>query len=147
MWIAIIAVSVAILALAAYAATGRMGEMPADPVLDDHPGHVPDGPVDAEFLAAVKFPVRAQGYSPEEVDRYLDGAVSGSAVPPDEVRFRVCRSGYDMAVVDRILDRLSAEQRAAGAGHGAGVDLDSIFRQPEPGQGGTEAADEAVGGR
>lgn len=131
MWVAIIAVSVVVLALAAYAATGRLGEMPADPVLDDHPGLVPDGRIDADFLAKVRFPVRRNGYATDEVDAYLDDAVAGTAVPADEAQFAVRRSGYDMAVVDAVLDRLAAQQRDDGIVSPTGVDLESIYRHPD----------------
>lgn len=128
MTVAIIAVSLVVLGFAAFAAMGRLGGMPADPVTDDYPGRVPSGPVDAEFLAQVKFPIRRNGYDPAAVDAYLERALDGSDVAPEDVRFTVRRSGYDMTIVDEVLDRIAAQQRAEGASAGRSVDLDSVYR-------------------
>ncbi len=115
MWIAIVAVGVVVIGIAAYAATGRLGEMPAEPVTDDPRGRVPDGPVDADLLARLVIPRRINGYAPEEVDEHLSAVVEGTATPSREVRFRVVRRGYNMAVVDEILDRVTRVEESATA--------------------------------
>ena len=129
MWIAFTIVIIVVLGLAAYAATGKLGEMPATAVTDTPKGFVPDGPVDEASLQATIIPLRAHGYTEQEVDDYLTLAVRGEGVSPQDVRFKVKRRGYDMAVVDELLDRLAAqlEQESAAASRSAARAAD-----PEP---------------
>lgn len=62
--------AVAILGVAAIAATGRLGYMP--PVVDDTPApYIPLGEIDAEALGAVRFTVETRGYSMRQVDALL----------------------------------------------------------------------------
>lgn len=105
MWIVIVAVAVLVLVAAAYAGLGHLGEMPQDPVTDRPRGRVPDGPIDPELLAELRLPLAGTGYATDEVDAYLDRLVAGEAVPPAEARFSVVRRGYDMQIVDDLLDR------------------------------------------
>lgn len=127
MWIAIVAVGVVIIGIAAYAATGRLGEMPDEAVTDDPRGRVPEGAVDEAFLAGLIIPTRLNGYAPDGVDEHLAAVVAGTAPPSRDVRFPVVRGGYNMAVVDEILERVSAREEAppvvSDADPGTGVDL------------------------
>ncbi|NHB85559.1 hypothetical protein G7085_15660 [Tessaracoccus sp. HDW20] len=119
MWIAIVAVGVVVLGLAAYAALGNLGEMPAGPVTDNPKGRVPEGPVDGEFLASAVLPRRVNGYGRDEVDAYLASVVAGEAAPPSEVTFPVTFAGYDMAVIDELLERIEQQRASDALGHEA----------------------------
>ena len=101
---AIVVVAIAVLGVAAWAGTGRLGEMP-ETVTDRPKAHIPDGPVDQEFLASVSLPVASTGYRRSQVDYVLASYVAGAALESDQ-RFDVVRRGYDMQAVDLILDRM-----------------------------------------
>ena len=64
-------VAVAILGLAAVAASGRFGEFPAT-VTDTPQPHVPDGRLSGIDLRALRFAVVPRGYSMQQVDDLLD---------------------------------------------------------------------------
>lgn len=62
--------SVAILGVAAVAAGGRLGGMPA--VIDDTPApYIPDGELTGANLREVRFTVETRGYSMRQVDALL----------------------------------------------------------------------------
>lgn len=113
-WI-VFAFGFVVIALAVAVALGRFGEMQAKPVLDAARGRIPDGPVDAQFLSALMLPTRGSGYSTPQVDGYLVAVVAGTAGPVDQARFDVRSGGYDMAVVDEILERVKLQQAAVSA--------------------------------
>lgn len=113
MWIAVVAVGVVVLGLAAYAANGGLGAMPDEVVTDSARSLIPEGPVDAEFLARVRFASRLNGYDPAQVDAYLRSFVDGTAGPAVDATFELTRGGYNMADVDEVLDRVTAQQDAA----------------------------------
>jgi DivIVA domain-containing protein len=71
MELAIAILAVVILGLAAVAATGRLGEMPAT-VTDMPQPHVPDGVLGGDDLRALRFAVVPRGYSMQQVDELLD---------------------------------------------------------------------------
>ena len=79
-WVIVVAALV-VLTLGAWAGTGRLGEMP--PVVDDRPkGRIPSGPIDADLLRELRIPTAVTGYSPAQVDLYLDSfAAAGGAFP------------------------------------------------------------------
>lgn len=56
------------LAVAALAASGGLGEMPAEPVRDVYRPSLPDRRLDAVDLAKVRFGVTLRGYSMAQVD-------------------------------------------------------------------------------
>lgn len=64
-------IAVAVLGLAAVAASGRLGAMPGT-VTDTPRPHVPTGPLRAEDLLEVRFAVVPRGYSMDQVDELLD---------------------------------------------------------------------------
>lgn len=64
-------VAVAILGLAAVAASGRLGEFPAT-VTDTPQPHVPAGTLSGADLRALRFAVVPRGYSMQQVDELLD---------------------------------------------------------------------------
>lgn len=64
-------VAVAILGLAAVAASGRLGEFPAT-VTDTPQPHVPSGTLAGSDLRALRFAVVPRGYSMQQVDELLD---------------------------------------------------------------------------
>lgn len=70
-WI-LAAMAIAVLGLAAAAATGRFGDMPD--VVDDrvYPEVPPTGPLSAKDLRGVQFAVVPRGYSMEQVDALLE---------------------------------------------------------------------------
>lgn len=124
-WV-IVVVAVLVLGLAAWVGTGRLGEMPE--VVGDRPkGRIPEGPVDAAFLEQLSMPLAATGYDPEQVDTYLDEVVAGNAAPVAETRFNTVRRGYDMQVVDAILDRIPGAHQARGSAEDdPAVDVDEV---------------------
>ena len=76
-------IAVAILGLAAVAASGRLGEFPAT-VTDTPRPHLPSGPISGEALRALRFAVVTRGYSMQQVDELLDrvaGQLESSTTP------------------------------------------------------------------
>lgn len=104
-WVAAGIVALGVLAAAAFAGMGRLGEMPQDPVTDHFRGQVPDGPVTEQFLEEAVLPTALNGYSRPQVDQYLHEIAAGTASPEDEVRFKVVSNGYAMSVIDELLAR------------------------------------------
>ena len=64
-------IAVAILGLAAVAASGRLGELPAT-VTDTPRPHVPHGLLNGDDLRGLRFAVVPRGYSMQQVDELLD---------------------------------------------------------------------------
>ena len=121
MWIAIAAVAIVVLGFAAFAGLGKFGEMPAEAVNDRPKGLVPDGPVNDALLEKLRLPTAMSGYDRIEVDDYLRGIAAGPAGPASEALFTVVKHGYDMQVVDHLIERPRYERPTAAA--------------PEPGDG------------
>jgi len=65
-------VAVAALGIAAMAAAGGMGQMAEEPVYDTYRQDLPDRPLAAEDLAALRFGVTIRGYAMGQVDDLLD---------------------------------------------------------------------------
>ena len=63
--------AVLILGLAAVAASGRLGEMPAT-VTDTPRPHLPSGALTGDDLRGLRFGVVPRGYSMQQVDELLD---------------------------------------------------------------------------
>ena len=101
---AIVVVAIAVLGVAAWAGTGRLGEMP-DGVTDRPKAHIPEGEIDQEFLEAMSLPLASTGYRRSQVDEVLSSHVVGGTVSANP-RFDVVRRGYDMQAVDAILARV-----------------------------------------
>ncbi|MGV8845710.1 hypothetical protein [Tessaracoccus sp.] len=119
-WVMVV-IAIAVLGVAAWAGTGRLGEMP--PVVGDRPkGHIPEGPVDGLFLQELSLPVVGVGYRCSQVDDTLASHVAGDASPVPAL-FDVVRRGYDMQAVDAVLDRLQ--------GHDVPARSDEDFKPPE----------------
>ncbi len=76
-------VAVAILGLAAVAASGRLGEFPAT-VTDTPQPHVPSGELTGSDLRALRFAVVPRGYSMQQVDELLDRISRQLDHGPDE---------------------------------------------------------------
>lgn len=108
MWIAIVT-GVVVLGCAAYAGLGRFGEMPAAPVLDRPRGRIPAGPVTRGLLAEARLPIAGTGYDRAQVDAYLAEIADGTAAPAADTFFKVGRRGYDMQVIDELLQRPRVE--------------------------------------
>ncbi len=109
----IVVVAVIVLALGAWAGAGHLGEMPG-PVNDRPKPHIPEGPVDRAFLDRVRIPRVGVGYSPSQVDAYLEGFLSGPPTGEElEQSFDVVRGGYDMQAVDVVLERVADSLRPA----------------------------------
>lgn len=64
-------IAVAILGLAAVAASGRLGEMPAT-VTDTPRPHLPAGELTGDDLRGLRFGVVTRGYSMQQVDELLE---------------------------------------------------------------------------
>ena len=64
-------IAVAVLGLAAVAASGRLGELPGT-VTDTPRPHVPTGVLSGDDLRGVRFAVVPRGYSMDQVDELLD---------------------------------------------------------------------------
>ena len=105
---AIVVVAIGILGVAAWAGTGRLGEMPGA-VIDRPKAHLPDGPVDELFLANLSLPTAGTGYRCSQVDAVLAAHVSGADIEPG-TRFDVVRKGYDMQAVDAVIERISVHE-------------------------------------
>ncbi len=135
---AVVVVAVLVLGLAAVAGTGRLGELP--PAVDDRPrGRVPEGPVDREFLAGLRIPLATVGYDTEQVDSWLDAAVGDPSQAPGEACFDVRRRGYDMQLVDLVVDRIGAERRPRLAPYGIMGSTENTFQGLRSANGSDEA--------
>lgn len=116
MWIVIGAIGIVVLGLAAFAGLGKFGEMPAEAVNDRPKGHIPEGSVTHEFLQELSVPTASSGYDKDEVDAYLRAIVNGTAAPAAETLFTVVKRGYDMQVIDNIIERPRYERPTAQVG-------------------------------
>jgi DivIVA domain-containing protein len=74
--------AVAILGLAAVAASGRLGEMPAT-VTDTPRPHLPSGPITGDGLRGLRFAVVPRGYSMQQVDELLDRVANQLDAPAE----------------------------------------------------------------
>lgn len=104
---AIVVVAIAVLGVAAWAGTGKLGEMPGA-VTDRPKAYIPDGPVDDAFLEALVLPVAGTGYSQSQVDAVLSAHAAGEDAHPG-TRFRVVAGGYDMQAVDAVIERFDVD--------------------------------------
>lgn len=113
MVVLIVIAAFAIMAVAAVAGTGRLGEW-KEPVTDAPKGHLPEGPVRPEFFEELVTPRAPFGYSLREVDEVYDALASGAhlADPPE---FSIVRAGYRMAFVDEVLRRAVRQHEEAPA--------------------------------
>ena len=75
-----------VLALAAWAGTGRLGEMP-EPVDDRPKAFIPDLPFGDEFMERLRLPVVSVGYEKSQVDGFLEE--TRHRLPPEPPRFDV----------------------------------------------------------
>lgn len=64
-------IAVAVLGLAAVAASGRLGELPATVTSTPTP-HLPEGVINGDDLRSARFSVVTRGYSMQQVDDLLD---------------------------------------------------------------------------
>jgi len=124
---AIVVVAIAVLGVAAWAGTGKLGEMPGT-IIDRPKAHLPEGPVDGGFVANLSLPTAGTGYQRSQVDALLAAHVSGADIEPG-TRFDVVRRGYDMQAVDAVIERIS-EHEYPGAAPDA-YDEDGIATEPD----------------
>ncbi len=78
--------AVVVLGIAAVAASGRLGELPAT-VTDTPTPHLPEGAITGDELRAARFTVVTRGYSMQQVDELLDRLarqLDGSGSPAPE---------------------------------------------------------------
>ncbi len=109
-WVLVL-VAIAVLGVAAWAGTGKLGELP--PVVTDRPkGRIPDGPLSPDLLAALQLPRASSGYSRHQVDDHLSALAAGDEPEPC---FDVVAGGYDMQVVDELLVRFEQPTAAVAA--------------------------------
>ncbi|NLE98894.1 MAG: hypothetical protein GX596_13040 [Propionibacterium sp.] len=106
MIVLIVLAAFAVMAAAAIAGTGRLGEW-REPVNDSPKGHLPGGDVDADFIDELVTPRAPFGYDRDEVDAVYDAFARGEASLAPE-GFTVARGGYDMEFVDEVLRRAAA---------------------------------------
>ncbi len=64
-------IAVAVLGLAAVAASGRLGELPATVTSTPAP-HLPEGTITGDGVRSARFAVVMRGYSMQQVDDLLD---------------------------------------------------------------------------
>lgn len=102
MIVLIVLAAFAVMAAAAIAGTGRLGQW-QEPVNDSPKGHIPDGDVDDAFIRELVTPGAAFGYDREEVDDLYRAFAEGAQLHAR--RFAVVRRGYDMAFVDEVIRR------------------------------------------
>ncbi len=127
-WLLVI-VAIVVLGVAAWAGTGKLGELP--PVVTDRPkGRIPAGPLTEELLAELRLPRVSSGYCRQQVDDHLSALLADAA---DRPSFDVVRGGYDMQVVDELLARFArdaAAVRAAEAVKAAEIDPEQSATAP-----------------
>ena len=97
------AVFMAVLALAAWAGTGRLGEMP-EPVNDRPKAFIPDLPFGEKFVRQLRLPAVSVGYEQAQVDQFV--AEAERQPPPGPPQFDVVAGGYDMQAVDVVINRI-----------------------------------------
>lgn len=122
-------IAVAVLGLAAVAASGRLGELPGT-VTDTPRPHVPTGELAGADLRGLRFAVVPRGYSMDQVDELLDRLarqLDRDRTPPTEQRVQVVDrppqtgdAGYDDAGYDDGADAFapSADSPADPAAQG-----------------------------
>ncbi len=64
-------IAIAVLGIAAVAASGRLGELPGT-VTDTPTPHLPEGVIGGDDLRQARFAVVTRGYSMQQVDDLLD---------------------------------------------------------------------------
>ena len=106
----IVVAAFAVMAAAAIAGTGRLGEW-QEPVDDSPKGHLPDGDVDEAFFDELVTPTATYGYDRTEVDAVYEVLAQG-AFPSDDPQFRIVRGGYRMQFVDEVLRRAAVAHNA-----------------------------------
>lgn len=95
-----------VIALAAWAGTGRLGEMP-EPMNDRPKGFIPDLPFGAEFMERLRLPSVSVGYEKGQVDGFLEEARHHP--PQNPPQFDVVVGGYDMQAVDAVISRIAED--------------------------------------
>ena len=100
------AVFMVVLALAAWAGTGRLGEMP-EPVDDRPKAFIPDLLFGEEFVKQLRLPTVSVGYERAQVDRFV--AEAERQPPPGPPQFDVVVGGYDMQAVDAVINRIAED--------------------------------------
>ncbi|MDO5091858.1 MAG: hypothetical protein Q4D79_00295 [Propionibacteriaceae bacterium] len=111
-WVIVLS-AVVVLALAAWAGAGNLGEMP-EPVNDRPKGYLPKLPFGEEFVADLRLPVVAVGYDRTQVDEFIKAALR---TPSSEVPvFDTSGGGYDMQAVDQVVDRVHGHVRSLADG-------------------------------
>jgi hypothetical protein len=111
-----------VIALAAWAGTGRLGEMPG-PVDDRPKAFIPDLPFGPEFMERLRLPVVSVGYQREQVDHFL--AQAQHQLPPEPPRFDVVTAGYDMQAVDAVINQIAKIIEASSRQPAVGIDAHS----------------------
>ncbi|MFT4296248.1 MAG: DivIVA domain-containing protein [Micropruina sp.] len=116
-------VAVAVLGLAAVAASGRLGELPGT-VTDTPRPHVPTGVLTGDDLRGLRFAVVPRGYSMDQVDELLDRLArqldGGPAVSPEWQGF--AQPAPDEPAVE-VAVRAPAEAEPTEAGWASGPGL------------------------
>ena len=97
------AVFMVVLALAAWAGTGRLGEMP-EPVNDRPKAFIPDLPFGEKFVRQLRLPTVSVGYEQAQVDQFV--AEAERQPPPGPPQFNVVAGGYDMQAVDVVINKI-----------------------------------------
>lgn len=128
MIILIVLAAFAVMAGAAIAGTGKLGEW-KEPVNDSSKGYMPKPPVDKAFFAALDTPRAVFGYAPEEVDEVYRALADG-ALPAEDPSFRIVSNGYNMAFVDEVL--LLAVSTHAGRGPDPEPEPDHVDDEAQP---------------
>ena len=100
------AVFMVVLALAAWAGTGRLGEMP-EPVDDRPRAFIPDLPFGEKFVKQLRLPTVSVGYERTQVDRFV--AEAERQPPPGPPQFDVVAGGYDMQAVDVVITKIAED--------------------------------------
>ena len=100
------AVFMVVLALAAWAGTGRLGEMP-EPVNDRPKAFIPDLPFGEKFVKQLRLPTVSVGYERTQVDRFV--AEAERQPPPGPPQFDIVGGGYDMQAVDAVVNRIAED--------------------------------------
>ncbi len=80
------------------------------PVTDRPKAHIPEGPVDEQFVEGLSLPTAGTGYRRSQVDALLAAHVAGAGIEPG-TRFDVVRKGYDMQAVDAVIERMNMPVR------------------------------------
>jgi hypothetical protein len=95
MTILFVVIAVAVIALAAVAASGKLGQL-TDPVVDRQPARIPPVPLAASQLVDLRFATAARGYRMQDVDEAIEALTETLRIREAQLSAMSATSGQDM---------------------------------------------------